>query len=151
MPNLEIIRKKFRNDGVAKLLGIELDELTETTVALHMKLRDDMNNFFDRPHGGIIYTLADAAFSVLGNNQNNISVAVQCSINYHASPEPGQMLYVAGRLVSGSRKIANYLFTVYTVENNQKTNVATMSGTLYRTGKHIEPPHAGGGQQKATA
>ena len=78
MSNLEIVKKKFGHDGVAKLLGIELDVLTDTTVLMHMKLRDDMNNFFGLPHGGVMYTLADAAFSILGNNQNNISVAVQC-------------------------------------------------------------------------
>lgn len=143
MPNLEIVKNKFRHDRVARMLGIELDSLTETTVAMHMKLREDMNNFFGMPHGGILYTLADAAFSVLGNNQNNISVAVQCSINYHASPAPGTVLFVEGKLVSGSRKIANYLFTVYTLENRQKTDIATMSGTLYRTGKHLEQPPSG--------
>ena len=140
MNHLEIVKQKYRHDGVARLLGIELDELTDTTVAMHMRLRPDMNNLFGMTHGGIIYTLADAAFSVLGNNQNNISVAVQCSINYHASPKQASLLYVEGRLVAGSRKIANYLFTVYTQEKTERIDIATMSGTLYRTGRHIEQP-----------
>ena len=57
------------------------------------------------------------------------------------------MLYVEGRLVSGSRKIANYLFTVYTAEQGRKTDIATMSGTLYRTGKHLEQPDSGSGHE----
>jgi len=148
MDNLSIVKRKFRHDGVRKLLGIELDTLTETTITMHMQLRDDMNNLFSAPHGGIIYTFADAAFSVLGNNQNNISVAVQCSINYHASPAPGSMLYLEGRLVSGSRKIAHYLFSVYTLAHEHRTDIATMSGTLYRTGKHIEAPEGAPAQDK---
>ena len=65
-----------------------------------MRLGTAMLNFYGRPHGAAIYSLADAAFSVLGNNTNNISVALDCSITYHASPEPGSLLVVEGENLS---------------------------------------------------
>ena len=64
--HLELVRKRFGQDTYAKALGIVLDVLTDDTIQMHMQLREDMLNWFNRPHGGAIYSLADAAFSVLG-------------------------------------------------------------------------------------
>ena len=138
MNPLEIIKEKFKNDKFAKSFGIVLDELTNDIVKMHMKLKPEMNNFYDRTHGGAIYALADAAFSVIGNNQNNISVALDCLINYHNSPETGETLYVEGKLNTQTNKIATYVFTIYTQEEGVETKVATMMSTLYRTGKPID-------------
>ncbi|MHA1680837.1 MAG: PaaI family thioesterase [Promethearchaeota archaeon] len=137
LSNLEIIKERFKRDNFAGILGIVLDELTGDFVKMHMKLNKSLNNFFDRPHGGAIYGLADAAFSVIGNNSNNISVALECSINYHSSPEPGDILYVEGKLIAGSRRIGTYLFSLYTLSEDERKMVATMKSTLYRTGKPI--------------
>jgi len=66
--HLEIVRGQFEADEYARSLGIVLDDLTDTTIRMHMQLRQDMLNFHDRPHGAVIYSLADAAFSILGIN-----------------------------------------------------------------------------------
>ncbi|TXT65873.1 MAG: Acyl-coenzyme A thioesterase PaaI [Promethearchaeota archaeon] len=137
MKKIEIIKEKFREDLFAQKLGVILDELNENTVKMHMKLKSDLNNFYGRPHGGAIYGLADAAFSVLGNNKNNVSVALDCHITYHSSPDPEQILYVDGEIINQTRKIGTYLFTLYTKKKDKKKKVATMMSTLYRTGKPI--------------
>jgi uncharacterized protein (TIGR00369 family) len=139
MDKLEVIKEKFKNDSFAQSFGIILDELTEDTVKMHMVLKPEMNNFHGRPHGAAIYGLADAAFSVIGNNQNNISVALDCNIYYHASPEPGKNLYVIGKRINQTRKIGTYKFNLYTEENGYKVKVATMMSNLYRTGKAYDP------------
>lgn len=139
MDNLEIIRNKFKNDNFAKNLGIILDDLTIDYVKMHMHLKPEMCNFYGRPHGGAIYGLADAAFSVIGNNQNLISVALDCTITYHASPDPEDILYVEGKLLKQTRKIATFLFTIYTLKNENQNLIATMLSTLYRTGRPINP------------
>ena len=135
---LTVIKEQFKNDNYANKFGIKLDELTHESVKMHMELTDEMNNLFSRPHGGAIYALADAAFSVVGNNRNNLSVALDCSISYHSSPDPGKILYVEGKLVEQSRKVGSYLFDLYTKENGQQKRVATMKSVLYRTGKAID-------------
>jgi len=136
---LEIVRKQFEKDKYAKSLGIVLDELTDDTIQMHMQLREDMFNWFDRPHGGAIYSLADAAFSVLSNNNNNLSVALDCSITYHASPNLGTILIVEGETLSVTRRTAAYLFKVYMEKEETRTLVATMKSVVYRTGKTIDP------------
>ena len=135
---LEIVRKRFEKDKFAISLGIILDELTDKTIRMHMLLREDMFNWFDRPHGGVIYSLADAAFSVLGNNNNNLAVALDCSITYHSSPDPDTMLIVEGETLSSTRRTAAYLFKVYMEKDQRRTLVATMKSVSYRTGKRID-------------
>lgn len=139
MDSLELIKMKFKNDNFAKNLGVILDDLTMDYVKMHMQLKPEMSNFYGRPHGGAIYSLADAAFSVIGNNQNIISVALDCTITYHTSPNPEDILYVEGRLLKQTRKIATFLFTLYTLNNENQNLIATMLSTLYRTGRSINP------------
>jgi acyl-CoA thioesterase len=138
MNNLEIIKKKFENDKFANNFNIVLDDLTEDSVKMHMELKEEYKNFYGRPHGGAIYALADAAFSVIGNNSNNISVALDCTIHYHYSPNAGEILYVEGKLISQTRKIGTYNFNLYILEKGDKKKVATMISALYRTGRPID-------------
>ncbi len=136
--HLEVVKRQFARDNYARSLGIVLDELTDDCIRMHMLLREDMLNMYDRPHGGVIYSLADAAFSVLGNNKNNISVGLDCSITYHASADPGTVLFVEGEVLSNSRRTAAFLFQIYTEENGKRSLVATMKSVSYRTGKPID-------------
>jgi uncharacterized protein (TIGR00369 family) len=137
--HLEVVKKQFEKDNYAKSLGIILDKLTDDTIQMHVQLREDMLNMYNRPHGGIIYTLADVAFSVLGNNKNNISVGLDCSITYHASPDPGTVLVVDGKILSHTKRTASFLFSVYTEKKGVLILVATMKSVSYRTGKPIDP------------
>ena len=116
-----------------------MDALTENTIQMHMPLRDDMVNWFSRPHGGAIYSLADAAFSVLGNNSNNLAVALDCSITFNASPDPGTMLIVDGEVISTGARTATFLFKVHMEKEGTRTLVATMKSVSYRTGRPIDP------------
>lgn len=136
--HLAIVRQRFAHDRYAKLLGIELEDLTRDTIRMRMRLAADGLNLYGRPHGGVIYSLADAAFSVLANNGNNIAVALDCSITYHASPEPGALLVVEGETLSVSRRTGAYIFRVYAQEQDRRILAATMKSVAYRTGKHID-------------
>ena len=135
---LEIVKKRFENDNYAKQLGIVLDEVTDATIQMHMPLRSDMLNWFGRIHGGVIYSLADAAFSVITNNDNNLSVALECSITYHASPDPETVLTVRGETLAKTKKTASYLFKIFVEKEKSCTLVATMKSVSYRTGRLVD-------------
>ena len=136
--NNSLVKRKFLNDKFATKMGIVLDELTGSSIRMQMKLTEDMENLYDRPHGAIIYGLADSAFSVIANNQNNISVALDCTITYHNGPRTGDILYVHGWTVSITKRISTYLFDIYTLKDENKVKIATMKGTAFRTGKPID-------------
>ncbi|HME55004.1 MAG TPA: hotdog fold thioesterase [Candidatus Lokiarchaeia archaeon] len=137
MNNLDIVKAQFKKDNFANKFRIVLDDLKENSIKMHMILDSSTLNLFGRPHGGAIYALADAAFSIIGNNNNNLSVALESSINYHASPDPGKNLIVEGKELCGSTKIGSYLFDIFTEEGGQRKSIATMMSTLYKTGKPI--------------
>ena len=137
--HLRVIRRQFEKDAYARSLGIVLDTLTDTTIQMHMQLKEDMLNMYGRPHGGIVYSLADVAFSVLGNNSNNISVGLDCSITYHASPDPGTTLIVEGEILSQTKRTASFLFTISMEKDGVRTLIATMKSVSYRTGRPIDP------------
>ncbi len=135
--HLILVKEKYNEDTFSHHLGIVLDELTDDDIMMHMDLRPDMLNLYNRPHGGVIYALADAAFSVIANSRNNISVALDCTITYHNGPDVGQTLYVHGRTLSVSKRVGSYLFDVYCMEDGERKKIATMKGTAFRTGRAI--------------
>lgn len=64
---------------------------------------------------------------------------MDCSITYHASPDPGTILVVEGKTLSNNRRTAAYLFNVYMEKEGARTLVATMKSVSYRTGRPIDP------------
>jgi acyl-coenzyme A thioesterase PaaI-like protein len=60
--HLEIVKTQLERANYSKSFGIVLDKLTDDTIQMHMQLREDMLNMYNRTHGGIIYSLAYAAF-----------------------------------------------------------------------------------------
>jgi acyl-CoA thioesterase len=136
--HLDIVRRRFADDRFAGSLGIELEALSEDRITMRMVLREDMLNWFGRPHGAAIYTLADAAFSVLTNNKNNLSVALDCSITYHAGAEVGEALRVEGEELAITGKTAGFLFKVFVERDDGDLLIATMKSVAYRTGRPIQ-------------
>ena len=47
-----------------------------------MTVRKEMINGFGIVHGGVAFSLADSAFAFACNNRNNLSVALDTSINF---------------------------------------------------------------------
>ena len=135
----ELVKNRFETDKFAQSLGIVLDALTDQAIQMHMVLREDMNNWFNRLHGGAIYSLADAAFSLLANNKSHVAVALECSITYHASPDPETTLVVYGETLSASKRTAAYLFKVFMEKNDTRILIATMKSISYKTKKRIDP------------
>lgn len=140
--HLQLVRQRFPQDSFAASLGIVMEELCDDTVRMRMPVRGDMLNWFGRPHGAAVYALADAAFSVLTNNKNNLSVALDCSITYHASAELGDHLVVEGSTLALTGRTGSFLFKVYAEPGGEASGrrlVATMKSVAYRTGKPIDP------------
>jgi uncharacterized protein (TIGR00369 family) len=136
--DIELVKRCFSEDNYARSLGIVPDSLTENAIEMHMELREEMLNLFQRFHGGAIYSLADAAFSVPGNNSNNLAVALDCSITYHASPEAGTTLVVLGETLSTTARTGAYLFRVFMEKDGGRSLISTMKSVSSRTGKPLD-------------
>ncbi|THB72466.1 MAG: PaaI family thioesterase [Desulfobulbaceae bacterium] len=134
---LEILKARLEKDTYAQSLGISLDSITDQTIEMHMQLKKSMNNWFSRPHGGAIYALADVAFSLLANKSQTIAVALECSITYHHSPDPGDTLVVKGECLAESTKTGSYLFKIFARKETGSLLIATMKSVAYRTEKPL--------------
>jgi acyl-CoA thioesterase len=103
---------KLTDDPWAKATGIEYLELGRGYARLALTLRPHMLNFQGRPHGAVIFTLADAAFGAACNSHGEPAVALSVTINYLASVEPGRRLIAEGREVRQGRRAGFYDITV---------------------------------------
>jgi acyl-CoA thioesterase len=79
-------------------------------------------------HGGAIFSLADAVFSVASNSHGTLAVAINVSISYFRAVRSGTLFALADEL-SLNPKLATYLIKI---EDEQGGPVAFFQGTVYR-------------------
>ncbi|MHB8110811.1 MAG: PaaI family thioesterase, partial [Syntrophorhabdaceae bacterium] len=82
----------FRQVGkepFARLLDINLKDLSEGYALCEMRYTDDMDNIYGNAHGGAIFGLIDEAFEISSNSHDRISVALNMNITYMKPPRKG--------------------------------------------------------------
>ena len=129
------IYEAVKKEPFAKVMKINLVELELGYSAVEMIYDpDNMNNIYDRAHGGALYALIDEAFETAGQTDGTIAVALNVNVTYVSSPEPGVKLRAEAKRVSQTKKTASYDIRVTDEKNNL---IATCSALAYRTGKPI--------------
>src|SRR6476620_7252941 len=88
----KVVVKMMRDDLFSQWLGINVLEIKEGYSKIQMTLREEMINGFGVIHGGIAFSLADSAFAFACNNRNNLSVALDTSINFTKPVHVGDVL-----------------------------------------------------------
>jgi acyl-CoA thioesterase len=131
---IAVVDKMMKEDAFSRWLGIEVLEVREGYSRLRMTLRDEMLNGFGVIHGGIAFSLADSAFAFACNNRNNLSVALDTSITFTKSTQPGDILTAEAKELHHGRSTGLYLVTII---NNRGEQVALFKGTCFRTGKTL--------------
>ena len=127
-----VIRKMMPVDAFSRWLGVETIEVAPNRSVIRMAVRADMLNGLGGVHGGVVYSLADSAFSYATNNTGVMSVAIDCTVNYPAAVQPGDVLTATAQVESSSRRLA---FCGVTVRNQHDAIVGHFRGTVYRTQK----------------
>ncbi|WP_132051390.1 hydroxyphenylacetyl-CoA thioesterase PaaI [Pseudocnuella soli] len=129
-----VVAHMMQHDAFSQWLGIEVLEVREGYSKIRMTLRDDMLNGFGIIHGGIAFSLADSAFAFACNNRNNLSVALDTSINFTKSTLPGQVLTAEATEEHNGRSTG--LYQVRITRNDDEV-VALFKGVCFRTGKAL--------------
>ncbi|HYH16102.1 MAG TPA: hydroxyphenylacetyl-CoA thioesterase PaaI [Flavisolibacter sp.] len=130
----KVVTHMMQHDAFSKWLGIEVITIKEGYSKLSLTLRNEMLNGFGVIHGGIAFSLADSAFAFACNNRNNLSLALDTSINFTKSTLPGDVLTAEAKELHNGRSTGLYLITVTNQRNEQ---VALFKGTCFRTGKPL--------------
>jgi len=97
------LRPMMQRDLASAALGmvVERDEPGESVVS--MRVRDDMTNGFAITHGGMVFALADTAFAIACNEDDDVTVAAGADISFLKATHAGQTLtaHARRRVVSG--------------------------------------------------
>ena len=130
----QVVDHMMQKDLFSQWLGIEVLEIKEGYSKLKMLVRKEMINGFDIVHGGIAFSLADSAFAFACNNRNNLSVALDTSINFIKPVIPGDTLIAEARELHNGKSTGLYHVTI---TNQHKKEVAFSKGNCFRTGKQL--------------
>jgi acyl-CoA thioesterase len=130
----QVVNHMMEKDLFSQWLGISVLEIKEGFSKIQMQVRPEMINGLGIVHGGVAFSFADSAFAFACNNRNNLSVALDTSINFL------KPVHVADILIAEATEIHNGRSTgLYHVEIRNQNNIVVgiFKGTCFRTGKHV--------------
>ena len=130
----KVVDKMMRDDLFSQWLGIEVMEVKTGYSNIKMTVRPEMINGFGIVHGGVAFSLADSAFAFACNNRNNLSVALDTSINFTKPVHPGDVLTAEAKELHNGKSTGLYHITV---TNQRDHTVALFKGTCFRTAKPL--------------
>jgi acyl-CoA thioesterase len=130
----KVVAHMMEHDLFSQWLGIEVLEVKEGYSKIKMTVRSEMINGFGIVHGGIAFSLADSAFAFACNNRNNLSVALDTSINFTKPVQVDDILVAEAKELHNGRSTGLYHITI----TNQRDHVvALFKGTCFRTNKNL--------------
>ncbi len=110
------LAERLRDDPWARALGVEYLELGRGFCRVALQIQPHMVNFQGTPHGGVIFSLADVAFSAACNSHGEPAVALSMTISYLTAVAPGARLIAEGRERKQGRRAGFYEITVTTAD-----------------------------------
>jgi acyl-CoA thioesterase len=131
---VEVVQKIMSRDLFSQWLGIQIIEIRQGYSKLKMIVRAEMINGLGVVHGGIAFSLADSCFAFACNSRDNLSLALDTSINFL------KPVHVDDELVAEAKEIHNGKSTgLYqiTITNQHDHIVALFKGTCFRTNKKL--------------
>lgn len=128
------LRRMAGQDNFNAALGIEFVEGGVGHAVLRLKVGKAHLNFYGYCHGGVIFTLADAAFGLANNSRQSVSVAIDAHITFANPVREGDLLTATATEITARRSISTFRIQVELADG---TPVSSFSGTAYNTGKPI--------------
>lgn len=131
---INVVNFMLEKDLFSKWLGLEILEVKEGYSKTKMTVRQEMINGLGVVHGGVAFSFADSTFAFACNNRNNLSLALDTSINFLKPVHVGDVLFAETHEIHNGRSTGLYQITI---TNQEKVTVALFKGTCFRTGKKI--------------
>lgn len=131
---IQVVNHIIEKDLFSKWLGIEVLEIRQGYSKIKMKIRNEMLNGFGIAHGGVTFSLADSAFAFACNNRNNLSLALDTSINFIKPAHVDDLLTAEALEIHNGKSTGLYQISI-TNQNNHV--IALFKGTCFRTDKKL--------------
>lgn len=130
----QVVNHLLEKDLFSKWLGIEVLEIKEGYSKIKIIIRNEMVNGFGIVHGGVTFSLADTAFAFACNNRNNLSVALDTSINFLKPAHVDDVLIAEAKEIHNGKSTG--LFQIFITNQNDHL-IALFKGTCFRTNKKL--------------
>lgn len=130
----EVVDRMMQNDLFSQWLGIVLLDAREGYARVQMLVRPEMVNGLGVVHGGIAFSLADSAFAFACNSRNQLSPALEVSINFIKAVRTGDLLTAEAREIHNGKSTGVYLISLV---NQHGEEVGLCKGTCFRTGRTL--------------
>lgn len=114
-------------DNYARDLGVELISVDDEEIVVALDVADRHANFLGVGHGGMVFSLADCAFSLASNNAGD-AVAIDTHLVLTAASRPGDRLLASVRELSRGRTLGTYRAEVTRSDGRM---VGLFTGTVY--------------------
>lgn len=85
-------KKMLSEDEASKNLGVVIEKVSPGHATISIQITNLMLNGHKTCHGGIMFTLADSAFSIACNNYNKTAVAASADISFVSPAFAGDKL-----------------------------------------------------------
>ena len=115
-------------DRYAQRLGVELVGVTEDEIVVGLEVTEDHTNFLGVGHGGMLFSLADCAFSLASNSAGDRAVAIDTHLVLSGGVQPGDRLRASVVEVTRGRTLGTYRADV---SRDDGRTVALFTGTVY--------------------
>lgn len=89
-------------------LGAELVEVDDSHLVVALDVTDQHLNFLGGGHGGMVFSLADCAFSLASNAAGPRAVAIDTHMAFTAAAQSGDRLTATARELSRGRTLGTY-------------------------------------------
>ena len=132
-----LLRRLALRDRHATSLGVEFVDGGEGHATVRMRVRPDHINFFGTCHGGAIFSLADTALGLACNSYGELAALIDAHMTFTVAVKDGDLLTARAIEVSRTRKLAIYRMDVTRGSGEQAALVASLTGTVFLTGKKL--------------
>ena len=115
-------------DAFASYIGIAVSDFGDGRATATLRIAPHHLNSAGTLHGGVIFSLADAAFSAASNSHGTLAASIEASISYFRAVTEGTVTAEAVE-VARNPKLGTYLIDV---KDGSGALVAQFRGTVYR-------------------
>ncbi len=124
-------QRLLADDPYAQSLGIRWVDGDDGSCQVEMTIEDNHLNFAGVTHGGVVFSLADCAFSLVSNGPGRLAVAIDTHLVLPAGSTAGAVLRATARQVYLGNRIATYRVEV----TSTGEPVGLFTGTVHRTSR----------------
>lgn len=128
--NSQRVRELLEADRFANGLGVELESVVDDEIVVGLTVAEGHTNFLGGGHGGMVFSLADCAFSLASNSAGDRAVAIDTHLVLSGGCQPGDRLTATVRELTRGRTLGTYRAEVSRTDGR---TIALFTGTVYIT------------------